>query len=150
MGVDKNFERMGQYRQTVLLVDRRDGFLQRQAARNRLCDPQGEHVPIAAADLDTRHNIERIARAMFVGPQAGFKPVMIGYRDDIQAALRTDIIQQFGDGGPTVTGRRVHVQIRQTSSSCHDGFLSLYPLYYSGYAVLASLRYRAYLKSTRK
>ena len=119
--MDKDFVRVGEDCQAALLMNGGDCFLNGEIARHRLGDPQSQDMPVATGDFDPRNQLERIARAPFIGPQAGFQRIMIGNGDHIQSSLIRHIIQQVSYCRKTVAGIRVHVQIGQPrlKSSLH-------------------------------
>ncbi len=107
----QDFKRMRQHRQPAQFMNRGGGFCQRQTRFHRLCDPQRQHMTIAAADFQPRDNLKRIAGTMFIGPQAGIQRIMIGNGDHVQTAPRRHIIQKLADGGAAIAGGGVHMNI---------------------------------------
>jgi hypothetical protein len=59
-------------------------------------NPQAKHVAVPAADLDPRHDLEGIAAAAFVSPQAGVQCVVIRDGDHVEASLGGHVVQHVG------------------------------------------------------
>ena len=91
------------------VMDGARGLGQRHATRNRPSHPQREDMPIAAGNLDTGDNVERVIVTAFIGPQAGIHHVVVGDGDDIERCVLGYVFQHCVYWGKAIAGGGVDV-----------------------------------------
>lgn len=108
---DKQFKRMRQNCDAILLMDRRYGFGKGQVFRDRFGHPQAEDMTVGRGHFDAGNDVKRIAVTVVIRPQAAVEHIVIGDRNHVQLAVLRNEIERVLRGSDAVAEIGMDMQI---------------------------------------
>lgn len=82
-------------------------------------------MPFNSRHFHAWQDVERIAMALLVGPQAGIQHIVIGDGDHVEMPAASDMLQYLCGGRQAIAGASVQVQVSASSEQLiiHGGFI---------------------------
>src|SRR4051794_10330493 len=108
--------------ETALLMDQLDAALDTQVRRDALLDEEGEHVPLAGADLLADDHLKTIVafRRQVARAQRAGDRVVVGNRDHVEWRGVLDVLQRLFDRAGAIAIVRMHVRVGQAEMLPRD------------------------------